>query len=295
MEIATCRQAIEARLPHLHIRSLRPITEGWDSFVLEVNGEIIFRFPRRLEVEAALEMEACLLPALAPTLSLPVPRFAHLARRADGWPVPFAAYRRIPGAQFDPTLLPPTLAKEAAHRLGCFLGELQRFPRAQAVCLGVPDATPARWHGEYRALYASVRRQVLPLLTPAARARWQALWEAFLARSEHLRFQPALLHHDLVAEHILYDPAQGALAGVIDWSDAAIGDPAFDLAGLLHDYGRAFVEEALVTYPGPAEEALLERARFYAAIIPFHEVRHGLRVNDRQHVQRGLARLEAAP
>lgn len=291
MDIATCRQAIEARLPHLHIRSLTPITQGWDSFVLEVNGELIFRFPRRPEVEASLEVEARLLPALAPTLSLAIPHFEYVCRRTAGCPTPFVGYRRIPGAPFDPTSVPATQARDGARRLGRLLGELQRFPRTQAAGLGVPDASPAQWRAEYEALYVRIREQVLPLLTARSRLHWEALWDEFLGRPEHLHFGPVLLHRDLTADHILYDPAQAALVGVIDWGDASTGDPAFDFAGLLR-HGRAFIENLLAMYPGPVAGTFLERARFYARIVPFHEVLYGLLVNDRQHMRQGLAQLE---
>jgi aminoglycoside phosphotransferase (APT) family kinase protein len=52
-----------------------------------------------------------------------------------------------------------------------------------------------------------------------------------------------LLHNDFKGEHILLKPsesseADGALAGIIDWSDAAIGDVAVDVGGLSVSLGR---------------------------------------------------------
>ena len=62
-------------LPDLEIRSAVPILEGWDSYVLEVNGDLIFRFPRHTQAEAGYTIEARLLLALAPVLSIQMPRF----------------------------------------------------------------------------------------------------------------------------------------------------------------------------------------------------------------------------
>jgi aminoglycoside phosphotransferase (APT) family kinase protein len=55
-----------------------------------------------------------------------------------------------------------------------------------------------------------------------------------------------LLHNDFKAEHIILrtsnDDNDGALAGVIDWSDAAIGDVAVDVDGLAISVGRHMAE-----------------------------------------------------
>ena len=45
-----------------------------------------------------------------------------------------------------------------------------------------------------------------------------------------------LAHADLGAEHLL--AADGRLTGVIDWSDAAVTDPALDFARPYRDFGR---------------------------------------------------------
>ena len=55
-----------------------------------------------------------------------------------------------------------------------------------------------------------------------------------------------LLHNDFKGEHILLktsnDEDDGALAGVIDWSDAAIGDVAVDVGGLAISVGQQMAE-----------------------------------------------------
>lgn len=47
-----------------------------------------------------------------------------------------------------------------------------------------------------------------------------------------------LCHDDLGIEHVLVDDA-GAVTGVIDWSDAAVADPAGDLGRIHRDLGPA--------------------------------------------------------
>ncbi|HSH32484.1 MAG TPA: phosphotransferase, partial [Actinomycetota bacterium] len=54
------------------------------------------------------------------------------------------------------------------------------------------------------------------------------------------------------------------LTAIVDWADAAIADPAADLAGLAIWLGPAFVREVLRSYEGPADEGTYHRAVFLA-------------------------------
>jgi aminoglycoside 2''-phosphotransferase len=294
MDAQACRETLERCLPDLCIRTVRPITTGWDSYVLEVNGELIFRFPRRPEIEAGLEKEVRLLPELAPALPLPVPRFEFVGHRREGCPRPFVGYRKLPGVALDPEVLKPGRVPHIARQLGSFLSALQRFPRQEAARLGVPDATPAEWRRQYRELYERMREQVFPLLGPRVQTNVAAFWEGHLACDEHFHFEPVLLHRDLTAEHILYDPERGTLTGIIDWGDASIGDPAFDFTGPFFDYGRDFVEQMLAAYRGNAVGGTFwKRISFYARIIPFYEAAYGLLERDESHIRAGVGALEA--
>lgn len=59
---------------------------------------------------------------------------------------------------------------------------------------------------------------------------------------------PAFLHLDFRGNNILVDANSGRLAGVIDWGNAAIGDPALDFMWLLVWRGWSFVESVLESY-----------------------------------------------
>ena len=69
---------IRRNFPQVAIRTALPITMGWDSFVLEVNGELIFRFPMRDDVIPYLENEVHLLPLLEQAVSTPIPHFEFI-------------------------------------------------------------------------------------------------------------------------------------------------------------------------------------------------------------------------
>jgi hypothetical protein len=72
-------------------RTVRPITHAWDSVVLEVNEEWMFRFPLRQQMQVSLQREIRLLPLLAATLAPPVPHFALSVGRRPAFPFPLWA------------------------------------------------------------------------------------------------------------------------------------------------------------------------------------------------------------
>ena len=76
---------------------------------------------------------------------------------------------------------------------------------------------------------------------------------------------------DLGAEHIL--ELDGALTGIIDWSDAAVTDPALDFARLYRDFGPAFLAQVLEAY-GPLPEAM-PRIEFFARCAALEDLAFG--------------------
>ncbi|MFD0598555.1 phosphotransferase [Catellatospora coxensis] len=97
-------------------------------------------------------------------------------------------------------------------------------------------------------------------------------------------------HNDLGIEHVLVDPAGWTVTGVIDWSDAALVDPAYDF-GLLHrDLGPVALRAALGRYPAGAE-ALAERAVFYARCSVFEDLAYGVDTGRAGYLDRGVAAM----
>ena len=85
------------------------------------------------------------------------------------------------------------------------------------------------------------------------------------------------------------------MSGVIDWSDACLGDPALDFAWLLHGTGEAFARTLLEAYSGEREPDahLRERALFYYRLGPWHEVLYGIEHDRADLIERGLAGIRA--
>jgi aminoglycoside 2''-phosphotransferase len=289
-----CLRFLRAAQPALEIHHHVVVTEGWDSVVLLVNGDRVYRFARRPDVVVRFTVEVALLPELSPTLPAPVPRF-DIVRMGES-DAPFVAYALLPGEQFSPAWLAaasPEQHGRLAEQLGGFLGALHRFPPARAAALGVPVYTAAGWHAEYVGLFAWVRERVFPLLDRAERRQVAAFWEDFLGDDANVIFSPVLIHRDLGIEHALHDPATGALTGVIDWGDVSIGDSAQDFVGFYRSLGRPFAEQVLASYTLPVDDTFWRRVAFYAGLDPFQTVRFGVIDGQQAFVAEGLAALRA--
>src|SRR5438045_6176820 len=180
--------------------TLRLIDDGYDFKVVVVDDAWVFRVPRRQGVLDALEAEIAILPVLAGALPVEVPHFELVSREP-----PFVAY---------PLLRGEPLVGEDPAGVRAFLDALHAID-AEPLPLERPD-----WVADYRARSAEFARAVLPLLDEAEQRQAQALF----AEAETLTgFEPALVHGDLLPEHLLV--RDGRLAAVIDWGDARIGDP----------------------------------------------------------------------
>ena len=135
--------------------------------------------------------------------------------------------------------------------------------------------------------YSWIQEQAVPFLDPATRANSTSLWDGFLATEANFRFIPVLIHRDLGGEHILCTPDGSGIAGVIDWGDVAIGDPAMDFVGLFI-LNPDMMEQVLLSYDGQIDESFRQRIDFYAKVGPFHEIRYGLQTGQKQYIESGV-------
>jgi len=214
----------------------------------------VFRFPRRAGVEEALELEIALLPTLAAALPVDVPSFEYVSRS----PL-FVGYRVIRG---EP------LVDEDADGVRAFLDALHALDPS-----GLP-VDSHDWVDAYRNQCAEFARLVLPLVDRDERRRAQHL---FAEVETLVGFEPALLHADLGPDHLRVRNRR--LAGVIDWGDARVGDPALDYAWLLNGpFGDWDVDPDL-----------RRRARLYHRLGPWYEAHYGLFTDQPAHVELGLA------
>jgi aminoglycoside phosphotransferase (APT) family kinase protein len=141
------------------------------------------------------------------------------------------------------------------------------------------------WRDEAAGNYAAVVREI-----PAAR---RGAVEAFLGTAPPRRGGPLVFsHNDLGIEHVLIDSSTRAITGVIDWSDAALTDPAYDFGLLYRDLGPTALDLALDAYQADDVAALRQRAVFYARCSLFEELAYGIQSGRSAYTDKSLTALE---
>jgi len=267
---------LRVRFPDFDFRDVQVVEDGWDSLVLEIDREWIFRFPRRPEVEQWVEREIALVPELAETLPVAVPRFEFIARNG----IVCIGYRKLVGSSAH-----AGVGERAGDDLGRFLLALHRFPVERARALGIPYFDPPSWQARFHDLCDQFRRRVFPLLGASERDRAEHVF----VRVPDLDFTPVLIHADLGPEHVLC--RRGRVASVIDWSDARVGDAALDLAWSLNGTAPTVARAAARTYG--VDDQVRERSLFYHRLGPWYEVIYGLETGSDRFVTSGVEGIRA--
>jgi aminoglycoside phosphotransferase (APT) family kinase protein len=223
-----------------------------------------------------MEREIALLPELAGRLPVAVPHFELVARNG----VVCVGYRKLAGVPAS-----ANIGERAGEDLGRFLSALHRFPVERARALGVSYFDPATWRERFGDLCEDFRRRVFPLLCSDERKRAEAVF----GRVPELDFVPVLLHADLGPEHVLC--RNGRVVGVIDWSDARVGDAALDLAWCLNGMPSETADAVARTYRVDVD--VRERSLFYHRLGPWYEVVSGLETGEDRLVASGLEGVRA--
>jgi aminoglycoside phosphotransferase (APT) family kinase protein len=266
------RALVARHLPGRDVGSVIVLGQGADNVAYQVDGELVVRVskdddPRRRG--EAVQREADLLSVVAEFSTLPVPTvvFVDVAEGAF-------AYRKVLGLPLatHPVAEPGRLAPA----LGEFVSGLHGAPVTRMAELVEPDAEPLRaWLDEAQEDYRAVAAVI-----PAAQRR---AVEGFLARTPPPEpTELAFCHNDLGTEHLLVDAGTGALSGVIDWTDAAIADPAVDLALIYRDLGPDVFDLTVTHYNGHCDAAARDRAAFYARCALLEDVAYGVTTTSRR-------------
>ena len=229
----------------------------------------IVRTPRRPDVIEAARVEARALRLVAPRLPIEVPSWrVHTDLviaypRLDGQPAITLADGGPTWNVIDPAALPATFLDSFAATLAA----LQRIDVADATAAGLP----VRPVSHARAAIASAIEATRTTLAPseAVLRRWQrwladdALWPSHVA----------LVHGDLHPGHMLLGP-DGALVGVLDWTEAQVTDPSVDLAMFYGCFGAGALGALLerleragaTTWSGLSAHAIERWAAFPATV-----------------------------
>ncbi|MFJ9349320.1 aminoglycoside phosphotransferase family protein [Streptomyces sp. NPDC101237] len=202
---------------------VRPVAAGGEHSAWWVGSRYVLRLAPDREAAVRMRREPRLRDLVRPHLPVTVPAGAAHGEWAPG--LTCALDVVIPGGTAEEH---DVSAVGEADLAGLLTG-LREVPVRQAETLGVPRIPPRSLEALRRmAVPAAERLAVADEFDPAPLLHFTSPGAVQLAA------QPGtavLVHHDLRGEHLVVS-ADGRVRGVLDWTDAAVGDPAEDIAGL---------------------------------------------------------------
>ncbi len=249
--VELAERLVRAQHPDLGGLPVHMLATGFDNVMLRLGDELVVRLPRRRESVAGLDNEQRWLPLLVAGLPVPIPVPVRTGVPGPGFPYPWSILPWLPGVPAQ--LRPLSAAGEA---------DVARFLRALHVA--APADAP---HNPFRGVPLAERDAAFADRLERAASRGIEVsvaaerWSVGLAApsAPHLGW----CHGDVHAGNLLSAP-DGRLAGVIDWIDVCVGDPASDLAAA---WLVAQDADAFFAAYGPLTSGLRDRAAAWASYL----------------------------
>lgn len=270
MSAEEARRILSAHLPGREAARLAPLGEGEDHAAWAVDDDLVVRIGAGTADggPSATRAEASLLAAVARRSPLAVP--APVLVLPDEACLVYPLIPGVPALALAPEER-RRIALRSAPLLGAFLTSLHALDPGDVPDVATDDAPAEDYREEAAGTLEAVGDALPAALRPAV--------GAFVAEpAPGPSGVAAVCHADLGAEHLLVDPVAGVPTGVIDWGDAAVTDPARDLARLLRDLGPQVLDAVLSGYSGPDPDgaALRDRALFFARCAALEDLAYGL-------------------
>jgi aminoglycoside phosphotransferase (APT) family kinase protein len=273
------RALLARHLPDYRVRSIDRLGQGLDNRVYEVNNELLVRRNRAATPDPEeTRQEVARLAAVRELSPLPVPEVVFADEESG-----VIAYSKLPGEPLNrhPVDDPRLLARPLAELLSALHGASPDRMRD----LAPVDTYPALdllqdAELDYRDVEAHVPEGQRHLVE-------RFLREPPPDEPGELRF----CHNDLGAEHLFVDAAAGTITGVIDWTDAAITDPAHDFARIYRDLGPEVFELTVSHYAFALDEAARSRVLFYARCALIEDLAYGLSTGPHHYAEAALTHL----
>lgn len=242
---------------------LHPLGAGMDVCVFALDPDagppLTVRCPRHDEAAANARMQRRALPELARRLPVAAPVPVAAAGNPLG-PGELDVFVRVPGEVLadEEWQRRGLLGAANAATVAAIIDALAATPVAAARGWGVPD------HDLRGGVIARGQRlvtDVAPLLPADEAAAITSWWQRFLADEDNFANEERVIHADISLDHLLVD--DGAIVGLIDFGDLAIGDPDYELCYLYNDAGAEFVAEVQRCRGRTLTDRLAAKLRFF--------------------------------
>ena len=248
------------------VDSLVRIDEGWTNIVLEVNGKWIFRSVRDSS-NTQLAVEKAFLPFFKQFSPLQIPEIRYSGANYIG-------YEKIAGVKFAESVFRSLRASERttlAAALGDFLSSLHAVSFEHRHLKAAPFGGGDFWGELWPAVSPRLQRQT--------RRKAEACFRQAVPRVNSAAHRTVVTHSDFGTSNVLIDTERPRIAGVIDFGDISIGDPAADFATFYRRFGKPFAEKMADNYGLPLGDDFWTRVDYVSKrklfFVLFFALNHG--------------------
>ncbi len=290
------QELIKKLLPEIDIKEIVQIDTGWTNRIFIVNRGYVVRIPRNQDQKSPLRKEIRVTEAIHELLPVRIPKY--ISYNLDSGQ-PAAAYEYIDGA---------ILSQQGFEDL-----------QSETSPAGLGQEELKLLNDQLAGILASLHGINPSLLKNALESSEEQNWDNYmgdaLGRGERIskryfsgsllasclkklgeiRQDPSLLDHERRLIHgdfggwnLIYDHRGRKVAGIVDWEDCRLDDPASDFGDLLSDFGSGFVEDLLQKCNPGKEESMLHRAGAYAFINAIRDYSFGFENHRKQIREKAL-------
>ncbi|MDC0743077.1 macrolide 2'-phosphotransferase [Polyangium mundeleinium] len=218
---------------------------GLDFLVVHAHDEEgvpwVVRTPRRLSVASAARVEARVLDLVRAHLPVAVPHWRVFTDQVIAYP----RLGGVPAITVDPAagvvwnrIDPQAPAAVFITSFAEAVAALQKVDARAIEAAGVPTKSIE----DSRAEIARAMDDTRAVLAPPE-VVW-ARWQRWLANDAIWPRHLAMVHGDLHPGHLLLDE-EGRLTGILDWTEAHLGDPSIDFSIFAGAFGKTALESCI--------------------------------------------------
>jgi len=275
----------------LLINKVRINSNGWDNDILILNEEIVFRFPKSNDLLSKIEDEGKILENLkGKNPLLLIPNYEYLYKNDGLIGVKYSFLEGISLSELSVSNLQGNPFN--ARGLGDFLTKLHSIAISELSYSNLGTTHSLEY---WKSLHMNVEIKIFPFLTLKQQKEINEVFYRFLDEFSELTNKKTIIHGDLTASNIIYNQEKECINGVIDFTDAQIGDPAFDFAGVYWAFGMDFTKDVLECYSSVEnKELLLNRVKNFYGLQPvFHELLYAIENNQEIDWETALNKFSA--
>lgn len=284
IDAALVQALLRSQHPDLAKLAIGTRHEGWDNVTFRIGDELAVRLPRRRLGATLSATELDWIPRIGADWSFPVPRALRVGEPNERYPWRWSV---VPWLDGEPAYQAP-LTTDGVRDLGVALAQVHQ-PAEPDAPVNPFRSRPLVERAERLDIRLEALEQERGHVVHADVARG-----LFRAGASQATVAPTWTHLDIHGANVL--TRDGRLAGLLDWGDAAAGDPATDLGEALVLVGRVHfdtLETAYADAGGAAADdgkfSASTRKRIRAEAIAYAALLAGITEGD--HATAGWAAL----